>query len=139
MRIGELAARAGVTAKTVRYYEDIGLLPEPQRRANGYREYETDALDRLRFVRDAQAAGLSLAETGDILRMKDDGLGTCSHTRALIDRRLADIDRQIESLLAAKGELAALARRAETLDPADCTDANRCQVLSLDLSLDSKV
>lgn len=131
MRVGELARRGGVTAKTVRYYESIGLLAEPERRANGYREYGPEALERLRFVRDSQAAGLSLAEAGEILRMKDDGRGTCTHTRSLIDRHLADIDRQIESLLAAKGELAALARRAESLDPAECTDPNRCQVLEM--------
>lgn len=139
MRVGELASYAGVTAKTVRYYESIGLLPAPERRANGYREYGPDAAERLRFVRDAQAAGLTLAETGEILRMKDAGHGTCTHTRAIINRHLADIDRQIESLLAAKGELAALSRRAESLDPAECTDPNRCQVLGLDIPVGVKV
>lgn len=139
MRVGELAARGGVTAKTVRYYESIGLLAPPERRANGYREYGPASVERLRFIRDAQAAGLSLAETGDILRMKDAGHGTCQHTAALIDRHLAEIDRQIESLLAAKGELSTLARRAETLDPEDCTDPNRCQVLSLDIAVHGNV
>ncbi len=135
MRIGELAAHGGVTAKTVRFYESVGLLAPPTRLANGYREYQDDALARLHFIRDSQAAGLSLAETRDILRMKDEGQRTCHHTRELVQRHLEDIDRQIESLLAAKGELAALARRAETLDPADCDDPNRCQVLGLDITV----
>ena len=139
MRIGELATRAGVTAKTVRYYEDIGLMAEPDRLANGYREYGERALDRLRFIRDAQASGLTLADTGDILRMKDRGESTCAHTRATLERHLHDIDAQIASLLAAKAELTALARRAEALDPADCTDPDRCQVLGLDLPAQGKV
>jgi len=69
MRVGELAATGGVTAKTVRYYEELGLLAPPRRLANGYREYGPDAVDRLRFVRDAQAAGLTLAEAGSIITM----------------------------------------------------------------------
>ncbi len=71
--------------------------------------------------------------------MKDQGESTCAHSRALIDRHLHDIDAQIASLLAAKAELTALARRAGHLDPAACTDRNRCQVLGLDLPLESKV
>jgi DNA-binding transcriptional MerR regulator len=133
MRVGELAAAGGVTAKTVRYYETLGLLAPPRRLSNGYREYSSDAVDRLRFVRDAQAAGLTLAEAGSILTMKDEGRGTCHHTRALLERHLAEIDAQISSLLAAKGELTALSRRAESLDPADCTDPNTCQVLGLEI------
>lgn len=139
MRIGELAARGGVTAKTIRYYEGIGLMEPPQRRANGYREYGDDALERLRFIRDAQASGLSLAESGEILHMKDHGESTCAHSRAMLDRHLAEIDAQIASLLAAKAELTALSRRAESLDPTECTDPNRCQVLGLDLAPHSKV
>ncbi|WP_062380825.1 heavy metal-responsive transcriptional regulator [Demequina pelophila] len=139
MRIGELAAHGGVTAKTIRYYEGLGLMPAPERLSNGYREYDETALERLRFIRDAQASGLTLAEAGDILGMKDSGESTCAHTRALIDRHLHDIDAQIASLLAAKAELTALSRRAEALDPGDCTDPHRCQVLTLDLPADGKV
>lgn len=139
MRIGELAHRAGVTAKTVRYYESLGLMRAPERRANGYREYGEEALGRLRFIRDAQASGMTLAETGEILRMKERGESTCGHSRALIERHVRDIDLQIASLLAAKAELIGLQRRAEALDPGECTDPDRCQVLGLDLPLDSKV
>lgn len=139
MQIGELAARGGVAAKTVRYYESIGLMTAPERRANGYREYGEGALERLRFIRDSQAAGLSLSEAGEILRMKDEGESTCEHSRAMVDRHLRDIDAQIASLLAAKAELIALSRRAEALDPANCTDPHRCQVLALDLAASGKV
>jgi len=139
MRIGELAQRAGVSAKTVRYYESIGLMAPPERRANGYREYQPDAVDRLRFIRDAQAAGLTLAETGHIVSMKADGKSTCAHTTALLERHVADLDRQIESLFAAKAELMMLLHRAQTLDPADCTDESRCHVIALDIPVGSNV
>ena len=129
MRIGELAQRAGVTAKTIRYYESIGLMEDVPRHANGYRDYGQDALSQLRFIRDSQAAGLTLAETGEILAMKRAGESTCHHTRELLGRRLADIDRQIDSLLAAKAELLAMSARAEALDPVACTDPARCQVI----------
>ncbi|MFN3865639.1 MAG: heavy metal-responsive transcriptional regulator [Demequina sp.] len=129
MRIGELAQRAGVTAKTVRYYESVGLLPDPGRTGSGYRDYDDEAIERLRFVRDAQAAGLTLKESRAILDMKAEGHGTCQHTRALLDRHLEDIDAQIASLQAARAELVALSQRADVLDPAACTDPNRCQVV----------
>ncbi|WP_084104600.1 heavy metal-responsive transcriptional regulator [Demequina sp. NBRC 110056] len=132
MRIGELAEQAGVTAKTVRYYESIGLLPDPGRSPSGYRDYDEDASQRLRFIRDAQAAGLTLKESRTILDMKAEGHGTCQHTRALLDRHLADIDAQIASLEAARAELVALSSRADILDPADCTDPQRCQVVPVD-------
>ena len=131
--------RAGVSAKTVRYYEAFGLMDEPDRRVNGYRDYSADAVARLKFIRDAQAAGLSLSQTREILHMKSDGESTCSHTTQMLERRLSDVNRQIESLLAAKGELVSLLRRAESLDPGECTDGSRCHVIALDIPVDRKV
>lgn len=130
MKIGELAQAGQVTSKTVRYYESIGLMPAPGRTSSGYRDYDDKAVDRLRFIRDAQAAGMTLAETAQILGMKDDGESTCQHTRALVDRHLTEIDLQIASLLAAKSELTTLSRRAASMDPDDCSDPNACQVLA---------
>ena len=130
MRIGELARQAGVTAKAVRYYESIGLLADPGRTASGYREYGQEALERLQFVRDAQAAGLTLREAGTILDMKAQGERTCHHTQELLDRHLTDIDAQIAALESARAELLALSTRAARLDPAECTDPHRCQVLA---------
>lgn len=130
MRIGELADSAGVSTKTVRYYESIGLLPEPGRTPSGYRDYGEDAVERLRFVRDAQATGLSLAEIASVLELKAAGATSCAHTTALLERHLGELDDQIERLSAARTELAALAARAGSLDPAGCTDPNRCQVIS---------
>lgn len=64
MRIGELAERAGVTAKTVRFYEDEGLLAEPARTPAGYRDYDPVVLDRLAFIYDAQCAASPCARSG---------------------------------------------------------------------------
>jgi DNA-binding transcriptional MerR regulator len=129
MRIGELAAGAGVSAKTVRYYESIGLLAEPERTTSNYREYGAPAAERLRFIRDSQVAGLTLAEVGSILEMKDAGESTCGHTRDLLHRHLAEIDHQIATLTAQRGEMLALATRADAVDPGACTDPDRCQVI----------
>lgn len=129
MKIGELADRAGVSAKTVRYYESIGLLASPERTASNYRDYDDAAVARLKFVRDSQAAGLTLAEVGSILDMKDAGQSTCAHTRDLVHRHLEEIDRQIEALTLARGEMAALAARADAMDPGACSDPHRCQVI----------
>jgi DNA-binding transcriptional MerR regulator len=131
MKIGEVAERTGTTTKTIRYYESIGLLPEPTRTDAGYRDYDDGAVDRLRFVRQAQSSGLSLTEIRSVLELKDAGARSCEHTTALVERHLAEIDDQIARLRAARAELETLAARAAGLDPADCTDPNRCQVLDV--------
>ncbi len=131
MRIGELAERGGVTTKAIRYYESIGVMGEPARTASGYRDYGDDALERLRFIRDAQATGLTLAEIQSVLELKDAGARSCEHTRSLLERHLDDLDDQIRRLQAARTELAELAARAAGLDPGACTDPNRCQVIGV--------
>jgi len=129
MKIGELGDQCGVTTKTIRYYESIGLLDEPLRTPSGYRDYDGTAVERLRFIRDAQSTGLSLAEISSVLELKGAGERSCSHTMALIDSHLLAIDTQLDQLRAARRELASLAKRARRLDPASCTDPNRCQVI----------
>lgn len=130
VRIGELGDRCGVSTKTIRYYESIGLLDEPERTASGYRAYAADAVERLRFIRDAQATGLTLAEISSVLELKSVGERSCAHTTALIEAHVDAIDVQISQLRSARTELTALLRRSQGLDPASCTDPNRCQVIS---------
>lgn len=130
MKIGELADRSGTSVKAIRYYESIGLLPEAERTASGYRVYDDDALERLEFVQDAKAAGLSLAEIGSVLELKGVGATACRHTQALLRRHVAEIDERIRALGEARAALVGLAERAEALDPAECTDPNRCQVIA---------
>ena len=129
MRLGEVAEQAAVTTKTIRYYESMGILPTPDRTPSGYRSYDSTTTERLRFIRDAQASGLSLGESHSVLELKDDGSRSCSHTRRLLDEHLADLDDQIRRLETTRHQLWDLAERASHLDPADCTDPNRCQVI----------
>ena len=130
MQIGQLARMSGLTTKTIRYYESIGLLDEPARTAGGYRSYGLDVLERLDFIRQAKASGLTLTEIGSILEIKDQGGQTCDHTRALLAQHLRALDAKIDELLAARTALQRLGERADRLDPARCTDANRCQVIA---------
>lgn len=130
MRIGELANRAGISTKTIRYYEGIGLIRRPERERNGYRTYEPRDVDRLGFIKDAQAAGLTLDEIRHILDLKAQGVPSCEHVRALLEQRLHDVSRRIAMLEAARSELERLTRRARNLDPERCTDPDRCQTIA---------
>jgi MerR family copper efflux transcriptional regulator len=130
MQIGELARRTGVPTKTIRYYEEIGVLPEPERDHNDYRNYPEDAVNRLEFIREAQATGLTLTEIGSILDLRSQGEATCRHVVDLLERHLDALDRHITTLRRTRRKLASLTERARTLDPADCRDPNRCQTIS---------
>ena len=129
MRIGALAAAAGVSTKAVRFYEASGLLPEPRRTSTGYRDYDQQAAARLGFIKDAQVAGLSLAEIREVLAIRDAGRSPCEHVGALIGAHLSRIDTRIAELSSARAELRALARRAAATDPAECTDQDMCRII----------
>ena len=120
MRIGEIAWQAGVPAKTIRFWEDQGLLPAPARTAAGYRDYGPAILERLAFIRHAQAAGLSLEHIGQVLGIRDGGQPPCAHVTGLIARRLGEVEARLAELARARDQLAALAERAAAQDPADC-------------------
>lgn len=91
MRIGELAELAGVTVRTVRYYHQAGALPEPARRANGYREYTVDHLATMLRIRQLTGSGLSLAQAGAVV---------ADTVSASADGALDDIDRALEARIA---------------------------------------
>jgi DNA-binding transcriptional MerR regulator len=120
MRIGEVAARAGVPAKTIRFWEDQRLLPPPDRTPSGYRDYDPVILARLAFIRHAQAAGLTLEAIRQVIEVRDGGQPPCVHVTALIARRLAEVQARLAELSATRDQLAALAERAAAQDPADC-------------------
>lgn len=130
MKIGELAHETGLTTKTIRYYEDIGLIPEPARDHNDYRDYSDEAVERLLFIRDAQATGLTLTEIGSILQLREEGHGTCTHVVELLETHLRELDKHIRDLRDTRTELAAMTARARSLDPAECTDQIRCQTIA---------
>jgi len=111
MRIGELAALVGVTTRTVRHYHHLGLLPEPARRANGYREYRLRDAVVLARIRRLAELGLSLDEIRDVLA-DDEG----RELREVLAELDADLARQQEAIAARRARLAALLREEE-LDP----------------------
>jgi DNA-binding transcriptional MerR regulator len=120
LKIGEAAGRSGVPAKTIRFWEDQRLLPAPARTRAGYRDYDPAVLERLAFIRQAQAAGLTLEHIRQVLDIRDGGQPPCVHVAGLIGRRLAEVEARLAELARARDQLAALAARAAAQDPADC-------------------
>ncbi|MGJ0533162.1 MerR family transcriptional regulator [Methylocystis sp.] len=96
--IGDLAKKSGVNIETVRYYEKIGVMPAPDRSANGYRVYGADHLKRLSFVRRSRQLGFSLYEIRGLLRLVDGHAYTCAQVRELTLDHLAEIQRKIADL-----------------------------------------
>ena len=134
MRIGELARHSGIASTALRYYEKAGLLPQPQRTLSGYRAYGADALQRLAFIRAAQAVGLSLPEIREVIAIRDGGTAPCSHVVGLIERRRAEVRARIRELRRLEQELTQLAERGARLDPAECDPAGICQVIPSELA-----
>ncbi|MFJ6484626.1 heavy metal-responsive transcriptional regulator [Streptomyces sp. NPDC091682] len=130
MRIGKLAVAGGLTTKTIRFYEQAGLLPAPPRTSGGYRDYPQQTVARLGFIRDAQAAGLTLAEIRSVLALRDSGQAPCARVGALIDQHLAEIERRMAELREAQTELRKLAGRAAVTDPDSCSEGEICTILS---------
>jgi len=120
MKIGEIAARAGIPAKTIRFWEDQQLLPPPARTPAGYRDYDPAILKRLAFIRQCQAAGLTLEQIRQVLGIRDGGQPPCVHVTGLITRRLAEVEARLADLARTRDQLTALAARAAAQDPADC-------------------
>ena len=130
MLIGELADTLGVPTQTIRFYERRGLLPEPERAANGYRLYGDATLVRLRFVRIAQAAGLTLAEIASIIDIRDEGTAPCTHVGGLLETKLIEVRERQRQLAGLEAELEQLVDRSHRLDPADCSDTDICHILN---------
>jgi MerR family copper efflux transcriptional regulator len=130
MRIGELAEQAGISTKAIRYYEQIGILTPPARTASGYRSYDQAALDRLGFVRAAQAVGLTLGEIRQVISFRDDGQAPCAHVTELLQCHAADLEVRIRQLQQLRRELRRLAERAATLDPEECSPERVCHIIT---------
>jgi len=115
MRIGEVATKSGLSTKTIRYYEGIGLVPEPRRSPSGYREYAQPVVSRLDFIKAAQSVGFTLGEIREILAFRDKGQAPCSYVSDLIDRHSKEISSRIGALQAMQADLGRLAGSAKRL------------------------
>jgi DNA-binding transcriptional MerR regulator len=136
MRIGQLAAQTGFSVRTIRFYEQSGLLPAPQRTEGGYRVYDQDAVAQLRFVRSAQALGLSLAEIAEVLRVRDHRGPPCSYVAELIETHISAVETRIKQLAALRDELRTRLPLGAEPDPARCQPDQVCYLLEDDVSRD---
>ena len=109
LRVSQVAKQAGVSSDAVRFYEKQGLLPEPPRSPAGYREYDEQIPQRIRFIKGAQEMGLKLAEIGELLEIQDRGACPCGHTETLIRLHIAEIDAELKRLSSLRADLAAMA------------------------------
>ena len=109
--IGAIARHASIPIKTIRYYEEVGLLPKPARTAAGYRLYSPDAVDRLQFIKKAQHLGLRLDDIRDILDLADRGRCPCGHVQGVLKRRLMELQQKIADLRLIEQRVTAAIRR----------------------------
>ncbi|MFZ0406557.1 MAG: heavy metal-responsive transcriptional regulator [Cyanobium sp.] len=117
MKIGVLAGRSGLPVKTLRYYEDLGLLPAIGRSEGGYRLFAEESLRRLAFIRRLKTLGLSLEEIQDCLAVHDAGDLPCGDIQVQLERQIERIDGQIRELRQLRKELQGLLARWQS-DPA---------------------
>ena len=125
MLINELSRQTGIPAKTIRYYESIGLIPPPCRAANNYRQYATADVERLRFVASARSLGFSLTDVADILAARDQGIAPCERVLVALDRCRLVIDRRLADMLALRETLSEL-RQAGAGLPLDDVEGKAC-------------
>ena len=130
MHIGEVAAATRLDTQTIRFYERKGLLPQPRRDPNGYRNYDPSIVTRLQFIRAGQGAGLTLVEIATILDMRGEGVTPCTHVRDLLSTKLRDVRTRQDELAALGKELEGLISRSDRLDPVDCTDTEICHIIA---------
>lgn len=113
LTVGEFARQAGVTPKTVRFYEEIGVLPPARRGPNGYRRYYEQDVNQLLFIQRAKALGLTLDEIQKLIPVAENG--RCSLTRAelhaILERKIADCTLRIDALVAFRADLEDAAQR----------------------------
>ncbi len=119
MNIGQAAAESGLPAKTIRYYEEIGLVT-PTRRDNGYRDYDVSDVRKLQFVRRARDLGFPVAECRTLLSLYEDKNRASADVRQLAQARVEEIERKLSELAALRDTLAHLVEACHGDDRPDC-------------------
>ena len=112
LRIGQLAHQFDLNPKTIRYYEELGLLPQPARAASGYRQYGPEDSARIAFIRKAKILGLSLDQIAELLALRADGTLPCAWVCAHLDAKVDEVNRQIADLEALRSDLVRLREQA---------------------------
>jgi Cd(II)/Pb(II)-responsive transcriptional regulator len=111
MQIKQLASATGVDIETIRYYEKQGLLPEPARKENGYRDYDNSHLERLSFIRHCRALEMSLSQVAVLLGFVDQPGKGCEDVNLLVDQQLAKVRARLQSMHALEKQLLQLRAR----------------------------
>ena len=125
LRIGELARQIGVNPRTIRYYEQIGLLPPPERDANSYRVYDQADVARSQFIRRARGLDFSLDDIGEILAFRERGEAPCLYVLHLIDKQIDEVAQRIADLEKLRQDLIELRNDAQDL-PVDDVEGKEC-------------
>ncbi len=112
---GDAAKALGIGVQTLHYYEREGLIPPPRRSGSGYRLYSPELVERVRFIRKAQALGLPLDEVKDILRLAERGTSPCGRVQAALAAKLREVDERLLELQSFRDELATLVHEAPVL------------------------
>ncbi|BBC26714.1 transcriptional regulator, MerR family (plasmid) [Pseudanabaena sp. ABRG5-3] len=107
-QIGVIAKESGIPIKTIRYYEELGLLESSGRTEGGFRLFTKDVLNRLSFIKRSQSLGLSLSEIKEFLSIHDQGELPCDHVKVKLQDKIAEVNRQIQQLLTLKSDLESL-------------------------------
>lgn len=118
--IGDLAAATGTKVNTIRYYEDIGLMPPAARTESGRRTYGHTEIERLAFIRHARALGFSISEVRSLLTLSDHPDRDCADAVAIASRHLQEVDNRIARLQQLRAELAPIAQSCDERSAADC-------------------
>jgi len=119
MNIGEVAKASGLPAKTIRYYEDIGLI-RPFRQENGYRIFDTGHLNKLRFLQRARSLGFAVEECRTLLALYEDKSRTSADVKRIAQNRLVDIDRKMKELQSMRAVLLHLVGNCRGGNRPDC-------------------
>lgn len=120
MNIGQASGASGVSARMIRHYETIGLMPAAARRESGYRDYAEAEVHALRFIRRARDMGFSIDEIAQLLALWRDQKRASGDVKAMAETRLAEIDRRIEDLSAMRRTLSKLVSSCAGDDRPDC-------------------
>jgi DNA-binding transcriptional MerR regulator len=125
MQIKELARQTNLSSKTIRYYEEISLLPPPRRLPNGYRDYGEVDVDRVKFVAAARSLDFSLDDIGEILDLRDRREAPCRVVLDLLQQRASEISQRINELQRLETDLRGLYNLGQTF-PMDDVDGKNC-------------
>jgi len=125
MQIKELAQRTNLSSKTIRYYEEIGLLPPPRRLPNGYRDYNDGDVDRVKFVVGARNLDFSLDDIDEILALRDRREAPCRVVLEMLQQRANEVNQRIAELQRLEADLRELHELGQTF-PMDDVDGKNC-------------